>query len=250
MNRHGSMKSGKRLVVLLTRSKRTKQMQINLRSILRHLVLGILFSESLASFVTGQNNNYQTEVRYLSGTGKDDAVMWDFFCTAGRGAGAWTKIPVPSNWEQQGFGGYNYGRDREGETNPIAREQGKYRLRFDVPAGWRGKVIRLVLDGAMTDTEVLVNGKSAGPVHQGSFYRFKYDITPLVRIGASNLLEVTVSKVSSNESVNNAERFKVDYWVFGGIFRPVYLEALPEKFIDWTAIDARADGSFSVDVHL
>src|SRR5258706_10671892 len=64
-----------------------------------------------------------------------------------------------------------------------------------------------------------------------------------------NVLDVTVSKVSANESVNRAERFGVDYWVFGGIFRPVYLEALPEKFIDWTAIDARADGSFSVDVH-
>jgi len=124
------------------------------------------------------------------------------------GRGRLDQDSVPSCWEQQGFGGYNYGRDRAGEQNPIAREQGKYRLRFDVPAGWRGKIVRLVFDGAMTDTEVLVNGKSAGPIHQGSFYRFKYDITPLVKFGDSNLLEVTVSKVSSNESVNNAERFK------------------------------------------
>jgi beta-galactosidase/beta-glucuronidase len=53
-----------------------------------------------------------------------------------------------------------------------------------------------------------------------------------------NLLEVTVSKVSANLD-NRAERSGVDYWVFGGIFRPVYLEALPAQFIDWTAIDAR-----------
>src|SRR6267378_6658096 len=83
----------------------------------------------------------QTQIQYLSGTGKDDAVLWDFFCTGGRKQGVWTKIPVPSCWEQQGFGDYNYGRDRAGEQNPIAREQGKYRLRFDVPAAWRAKVV-------------------------------------------------------------------------------------------------------------
>jgi len=33
---------------------------------------------------------------------------------------------VPSCWEQQGFGGYNYGRNRIGGTNPLADEQGKF----------------------------------------------------------------------------------------------------------------------------
>lgn len=192
----------------------------------------------------------QTQIRYLSGTGKDDAVSWDFFCTGGRKSGVWTKIPVPSCWEQQGFGGYNYGRNKISDTNPLANEQGKYRLQFAVPAAWKGKIVRLVFDGAMTDTEVWINGQSAGPTHQGAFYRFKYDISSLLKFGESNLLEVTVSKVSANESVNRAERFGVDYWVFGGIFRPVFLEALPQQFIDWTAIDARADGSFSMDAHL
>ena len=191
-----------------------------------------------------------TQIRYLSGTGKDDAVRWDFFCTAGRQSGAWTKILVPSCWEQQGFGGYNYGRNRISETNPLANEQGKYRLQFAVPATWKGRIVRLVFDGSMTDTEVWINGQSAGPMHQGAFYRFKYDITRLLKFGQQNLLAVTVSKVSQNEGVDRAERFGVDYWVFGGIFRPVYLEALPPQFIDWTAIDAHADGSFSLDAHL
>lgn len=137
------------------------------------------------------------------------------------------KIPVPSNWEQHGFGAYNFGRPHDEQKNPVARERGKYRLRFFVPAGWRGRVVRIVFDGVMTDAEVSVNGRSAGPTHQGSFYQFKYDITPLLKYGAENQLEVNVSKISSNESVNRAERFGSDYWVFGGIFRPVYLEALP-----------------------
>jgi len=97
--------------------------------------------------------------------------------------------------------------------------------------------------------QVWINGVSAGPKHQGGFYRFKYDITSLVKFGSDNLLEVTVSKCSDNPTVEAAER-KADYWVFGGIYRPVYLEILPPQFIDWTAVDARADGTLSVDVYL
>src|SRR3954462_8059994 len=55
--------------------------------------------------------------------------------------------------------------------------------------------------------------------------------------------------MSADESVNNAERL-ADYWVFGGIFRPVYLEVLPQEFIDHTSIDAKASGDFRVNVFL
>ena len=184
-----------------------------------------------------------SEIVYLSGKGKDDAVKWDFYCTGGRNSGKWTTIPVPSNWELQGFGSYNYGSERY-----KSNEQGKYRRTFEIPSNWRDKRIFIVFEGVMTDTEVTINGKSAGAVHQGGFYRFKYEITDMVKTG-ENLLEVTVSKVSSNPSVEQAER-QADYWVFGGIYRPVYLQAVPREFIEWTAVNARADGTFSIDVHL
>ena len=58
-------------------------------------------------------NAQQTERVYLSGKGIDDAIEWDFFCTAGRKSGEWAKIPVPSCWEQHGFGIYNYGHDAD-----------------------------------------------------------------------------------------------------------------------------------------
>ena len=93
-----------------------------------------------------------------------------------------------------------------------------------------------------------MNGKSAGPVHQGAFYRFKYDISDLLNYNGKNLLEVTVSKESVNESINRAERLS-DYWVFGGIFRPVYLEAVPQQFIDRVPMSPKADGSFCMDVY-
>ena len=101
----------------------------------------------------------------------------------------------------------------------------------------------------MTDTDVKINSKKAGAIHQGSFYRFRYDVTALLEYGKKNLLEAKVSKESTNPSVNKAER-RGDYWVFGGIYRPVYLEAYPTEFIDRVAIDAKADGSFNMDVFL
>ncbi|WP_448634937.1 hypothetical protein [Pedobacter panaciterrae] len=55
----------------------------------------------------------QTKVVYLSGTDKDNTVKWEFFCTKGMNSGKWTEIPVPSQWELQGFGGYNYGHDKK-----------------------------------------------------------------------------------------------------------------------------------------
>ena len=186
-----------------------------------------------------------TEQVYLSGTGSDHTVAWDFFCTGGHNSGRWSHIAVPSCWELQGFGAYNYGRNSE----PIADEQGHYRYRFNVPARWKGMRVQIVFEGSMTDTEIRVNGEQAGEVHQGSFYRFKRDITDLVKYGKRNLLEVTVSKRSSNASVNAAERY-ADFWVFGGIYRPVYLEVTPMLAIEHLTLNPQADGHFTGDVML
>ena len=204
------------------------------------VTIALAIVTSLCASLLGQD----TEIQYLSGRGKDDPVQWEFFCSAGRRSGQWTNIAVPSNWELQGFGTYNYGHNR-----PKAAEQGQYRHRFAVPGHWQGKVIHLVFEGVMTDTQVWVNGKSAGPKHQGGFYRFRYDITALIRFDQPNLLEVEAHKVSANASVEQAER-QADYWVFGGIYRPVFLQAFPAQFIERCAIDARADGSLTVDVYV
>jgi len=186
-----------------------------------------------------------TETQFLSGHGKDDAVPWKFFCTSGANSGFWTNLPVPSQWDVKGFGHLTYHKDA---TNAY-EERGLYEHEFSVPQNWSDKRIFLVFDGVMTDTDAKLNGQSVGAIHQGSFYRFKYEVTSLVKFGATNKLEVTVAKHSANKSVNDAER-NADYWVFGGIFRPVYLEAVPQQFIERVAIDARADGKFSAGVYL
>jgi hypothetical protein len=186
----------------------------------------------------------ETIIHYLSGTGADKTENWKFFCSEGMNSGAWTTIEVPSCWEQQGFGSYNYGH---APFEQRLNETGLYRHDFEVTASWKGKQVEIVFEGVMTDALVKINGKQAGPVHQGAFYPFRYDISNLLIYGTSNQLEVLVKKHSDNESVNQAER-QADYWIFGGIFRPVYLEIKPEENIWRVAIDAKADGSFRADV--
>lgn len=191
-------------------------------------------------------NSQESEIEYLSGRGNDDALEWDFLCTDGRNSGTWSKIPVPSCWELQGFGTYNYGHDPDAERG---KEKGIYRTNFFGKPDWRDKKIRIVFEGSMTDTEVKVNGRIVGEKHQGAFYRFSYDITKLIKINRDNLLEVTVSKHSADSSVNLAERY-ADYWIFGGIFRPVYLEIKPGQHIERIALDAIADGHILTHVYL
>ncbi len=186
----------------------------------------------------------KTEVQYLSGTSATNTVNWEFYCSDGMNSKKWTTIKVPSCWEQQGFGEYNYGHVPFKER---LKETGSYKHNFNVPKSWKSKQVNIVFEGVMTDARVKINGKLAGAIHQGAFYQFEYDITELLKFGKQNLLEVVVKKFSDNETVSYAER-KADYWVFGGIFRPVYLEAKPKESIQRVAINAKADGSFEADV--
>lgn len=194
-----------------------------------------------------------TERQYLSGHGCDDMVQWDFMCTGGNNSGKWTKIGVPSCWELQGFGTYQYGMKFYGKAFPegVADEKGLYKYEFNLPAGWNGKQIELVFEASMTDTQVKINGRNAGEMHQGAFYRFTYNVTDRVFFGPDkkNVLEVTVNKESTNAGVNLAER-RADYWNFGGIIRPVFIVAKPARNISRVAVNAKADGHFYADCFL
>ncbi len=191
-----------------------------------------------------------TERIYLSGVDFEHPVEWDFMVTGGMRANEWGKIGVPSQWELQGYGEYTYGRwYKESGVDHPSMEEGFYKYAFHVPADVEGQVIDLVFGGVMTDTEVKINGQPAGPVHQGGFYQFKYRITDLLRYGEDNLLEVHVKKHSGNKSINAAERM-ADWWLFGGIYRPVWLEVKPPAHIEHLAVNPQADGSFLADIRL
>jgi hypothetical protein len=208
------------------------------------ILISILFQNtSIAQNGSSSKNEVETNVHYLSGTDKDNLVDWDFFCSDGRNSSKWTKIGVPSCWEQQGFGTYNYGSDKMEEK---ANEYGLYKHTFSAPKDWKNKEVKIVFEGVMTDAEVKINGKLAGEIHQGAFYEFNYSISKLLKYGQTNLLEVKVNKMSANESVNHAER-QADFWIFGGIYRPVYLQVSPKEHMERVAIDAKANGEITVD---
>lgn len=185
-----------------------------------------------------------TQRIYLSGTDAEHTRTWDFYCSAGQNSGRWRTIEVPSCWEQQGYGGYTYGRFYRTKGLKPSDETGRYRTTFTMP---KGDCYRLVFEGSMTDTEVWIDGKRVGPVHQGGFTEFAYDVTPFIRPNKRQTLEVLVSKESANASVNEAER-RADWWLFGGIYRPVYIEVLPKEHIAHVSIDARANGEIYAEV--
>lgn len=218
---------------------------------MKKLIVSALLCVPALTGLLAQNDVY-THRQYLSGRGSDDMVQWDFYCTGGNNSGKWTKIGVPSCWELQGFGTYQYGMKFYGKAFPdgVADEKGMYKYEFTLPEEWKNHHIDLVFEASMTDTEVKINKRKAGSMHQGAFYRFIYDVTDRIFFGKQkNVLEVTVSKESTNAGVNLAER-RADYWNFGGIFRPVFIVCKPAINIERTAIDAKADGSFNAYVLL
>src|SRR5882757_7012563 len=82
-----------------------------------------------------------TEKVYLSGTGPADAKQWQFFCTGGMNANKWTTIAVPSCWEQQGFGKYDYGFAKDSVRG---KEKGLYKYEFTISPTWKDKNVNLV----------------------------------------------------------------------------------------------------------
>ncbi len=218
---------------------------------MKRIILSGLLLTAMATTVMA--NDTETRRQYLSGRGCDDMVQWDFQCTDGRNSGKWTKIGVPSCWELQGFGTYQYGMRFYGKATPegIADEKGLYKYEFSLPQEWAGRQILLCFEAVFTDARVTINGRKAGSgLHQGGFTPFQFDVSDRVFFGKKkNRLEVEVAKESSSPQVNLAER-RADYWNFGGIWRPVYIVSKPVQNIQRVAIDARADGRFRADVFL
>ena len=214
-----------------------------------HIIRRALLALGICSALNMQAQAPHPERIYLSGTGTDYTRIWEFYCSKGQNSGKWKSIEVPSCWELQGFGEYTYGRYYTIKGAKPSDETGIYRYRFLTPDCGKNDRIKLFFDGVMTDAEVRVNGNPAGQIHQGAFYRFSYDITSLLKAEGENLLEVKVAKQSANKSVNAAER-RADWWLYGGIYRPVWLEVVPDVSMEHFILDARADGSLRASVRM
>ncbi len=65
----------------------------------------------------------------------------------------------------------------------------RYVKTFDVPAAWRGKHLFVEFEGARQSAEVWLNGHRLG-LHQNGVMAFGFELTPYVRFGQENRLEV------------------------------------------------------------
>lgn len=65
----------------------------------------------------------------------------------------------------------------------------RYVKEFDAPAEWKGKRVFVEFEGARQSAEVWINGHRLG-LHQNGVMAFGFDLTPYIKIGKKNRLDV------------------------------------------------------------
>jgi beta-galactosidase/beta-glucuronidase len=143
-------------------------------------------------------------------------------------ADGWHDLKVPGNWEMAGFSPATY--------NQPDNASGFYRLSFDVPENWSGRIVKINFDGVQNGAEIWLNGQpvqvdepSWGRMnyHEGGWTAFQADLTPQVKFGQTNLLGVRVMKNTRSVDLDTG-----DYFFLGGIHRTVTLFSVPKVYID------------------
>jgi beta-galactosidase len=130
------------------------------------------------------------------------------------------KIKVPGCWQAQGVG-KPHGCLRHHYEGPAW-----YKRSVLVPADWKGKTLWLVVGGAARRTNVYVNGRLLGS-HDGFSTPFRFDISDAVNAGAENTVALRVD----NSGAGPVGCFNyMGNW--GGIYRPVKIEATDSTWID------------------
>ena len=141
----------------------------------------------------------------------------------------WDNIPVPSSWQMLGYGKPHYTNVQypfpvDPPRVPTENPTGSYRRDFFIPNDWSGRKILLRFEGVDSAFYVWVNGQQVG-FSKGSRIPAEFDITPFVRSG-SNSVSVQVYQWSDGSYCEDQ-----DMWWLSGIFRDVYLLAVPQTHI-------------------
>jgi len=102
-----------------------------------------------------------------------------------------------------------------------------YRRTFEVPAHWKGRNVILNFGAVDFESEVFVNGKSAG-VHRGGYDPFCFDITPFLKDSGSQELIVRVFDATDAAGEPRGKQtlipHGVDYTCTTGIWQTVWIE--------------------------
>jgi beta-galactosidase len=141
-----------------------------------------------------------------------------------------SEITVPGHWQMQGFGEKvfrNVSQPFVSDPPKIPRDYnpvGSYRKTFTMPASFKNKELLLHFEGVSSAFFLWVNGKEAG-YNQGANEPAEFDVTKLVKPG-KNTVSVMVFQYS--DGTYNEDQ---DMWRLGGIFRSVYMMAVPKVHI-------------------
>lgn len=150
------------------------------------------------------------------------------FWKPGSDVSGWKDIPVPSDWQ---FQGYDYpvyvNSDYEFARNPLPpfvphdyNPVGSYRTVFTVPAEWRGLDVFLHFGAVKSFFYVWVNGERLG-FSKDSKTPAEWRITPYLRDG-DNILALEVYRFSDGSYLECQ-----DFWRLSGVERDVILHAAP-----------------------
>ncbi|ROQ81614.1 beta-galactosidase [Streptomyces sp. CEV 2-1] len=168
--------------------------------------------------------------------------------------GGWDRIPVPSNWEIEGYPEPIYLNIRypwigyetpappavPHDFNPV----GSYRRTFTVPRDWSGRRTLISFQGVKSAFFLWVNGKRVG-YSEDSYTPAEFDITDHVRPG-DNTLAVEVYRWSDGSWLEDQDMIDLS-----GIFRDVYLYAIApvhvqDLFVRTALDDAYRDAVLTV----
>lgn len=165
----------------------------------------------------------------------------------------WNNLPVPSNWEREGFGipiytnvTYPFPKNPPfiGENNPV----GTYRKEFTVPENWDGREVLLQFGSITGCAFVYLNGEKVG-MTKASKSPAEFNITRNLKKG-KNLLAVQVFRWHDGSYLEDQDFFRIS-----GIERDVFLYALPKVsvwdfFLKGDLDSKYENGLFSADVDL
>lgn len=165
----------------------------------------------------------------------------------------WKTIPVPSNWEMEGYGtpiyvsaGYPFfidpprvtGTPKESYTSFLERNPvGSYRHSFEIPVSWNDRRIYIYFRGVQSAFYLWINGEKVG-YSQGSMNGAEFDVTDYVHKGI-NHLAVEVYRWCDGSYLEDQ-----DMWRTSGIHRDVYLYSTEDVRISDFAVRTLLDGDY------
>lgn len=176
----------------------------------------------------------------------------------------WDHIPVPSNWQMEGYGvpiylnsQYPFKVDppRVMGTPPksytayeLRNPVGSYRRTFTVPESWDGRQVRIQFNGADAAMYLWINGERVG-YSQGSRTPAVFDITEYLQSG-ENTVAVEVYRWCDGSYLEDQ-----DMWRMSGLYREVFLRSaktghMRDYFVRTELDEQYEDAELRVDVDL